>query len=126
MALCESAFVAEIFRTGIETISKSQVESAYVMGANTFQVYLKIILPQVFRKMLPALANQMVYMIKISSLASVIGFEELTRKSNELNVTERRPLEIYTILIIEYLILILVVTFIEKLIVSKVGPSYDD
>jgi polar amino acid transport system permease protein len=58
----------------------------------------------------PALGNQFVYMLKMSSLVSVIGMQELTRKANELVVTEYRPLEIYTILVLEYLVLILVVS----------------
>ena len=68
-----------------------------------------VILPQAIRSILPALGNQLVYMLKMSSLVSVIGMQELTRKANELVVTEYRPLEIYTILVLEYLVLILVV-----------------
>jgi len=56
------------------------------------------------------LGNQFVYMIKMSSLVSVIGMQELTRKANELSVSVYRPLEIYTILVVEYLILILIVS----------------
>ena len=59
---------------------------------------------------MPALGNQLVYMLKMSSLVSVIGMQELTRKANELVVTEYRPLEIYTVLVIEYLVLILIVS----------------
>ena len=54
--------------------------------------------------------RQFVYMLKMSSLVSVIGMQELTRKANELVVTEYRPLEIYTILVLEYLVLILIVS----------------
>ena len=59
---------------------------------------------------MPALGNQLVYMLKMSSLVSVIGMQELTRKANELVVTEYRPLEIYSVLVLEYLVLILVVS----------------
>ena len=69
-----------------------------------------VILPQAIRRILPALGNQLVYMLKMSSLVSVIGMQELTRKANELVVTEYRPLELYTILVLEYLVLILVVS----------------
>ena len=69
-----------------------------------------IILPQAIKRILPALGNQLVYMLKMSSLVSVIGMQELTRKANELVVTEYRPLEIYTILLLEYLVLILIVS----------------
>ena len=69
-----------------------------------------VILPQAIKRILPALGNQLVYMLKMSSLVSVIGMQELTRRANELVVTEYRPLEIYTILVIEYLVLILLVS----------------
>ena len=69
-----------------------------------------VILPQAIKRILPALGNQLVYMLKMSSLVSVIGMQELTRRANELVVTEYRPLEIYTILVLEYLLLILFVS----------------
>ena len=53
-----------------------------------------VILPQAIRRILPPLGNQFVYMLKTSSLVSIIGLTELTRKANELVVTEYRPLEI--------------------------------
>lgn len=126
MALCESAFLAEIIRAGIESVSKSQIESAYVMGANFRQVYGQIVLPQALAKMLPAIINQLVYMIKISSLASIIGFPDLTRNANELTVVEYRPLEIYSVLILEYLILVLIATLIEKWVSKRLGPVHEE
>ena len=69
-----------------------------------------VILPQAIKRILPALGNQLVYMLKMSSLVSVIGMQELTRRANELVVTEYRPLEIYTVLVIEYLVVILIVS----------------
>ena len=69
-----------------------------------------IILPQAIKRILPALGNQLVYMLKMSSLVSVIGMQELTRRANELVVTEYRPLEIYTVLVLEYLLVILIVS----------------
>ena len=69
-----------------------------------------IVLPQAIRRILPPLGNQLIYMLKMSSLISVIGMQELTRRANELVVTEYRPLEIYTFLVLEYLVLILIVS----------------
>ena len=69
-----------------------------------------VILPQALRRILPAFGNQLIYMLKMSSLVSVIGMQELTRKANELVVVEYRPLEIYTVLVLEYLVLILIVS----------------
>ncbi|MDP6896833.1 MAG: amino acid ABC transporter permease, partial [Rhodospirillales bacterium] len=110
LAISDSAFEAEIFRGGIQSISKGQIEAADSVGLSYYDKMRYVILPQAIRRILPPLGNQLVYMLKMSSLVSVIGLSELTRRANELVVTEYRPLEIYTILVLEYLILILIVS----------------
>jgi glutamine transport system permease protein len=110
LALSDSAFEAEIFRAGIQSIARGQYEAAYSVSLNYIDTMRYVILPQAIRRILPALGNQLVYMLKMSSLVSVIGMQELTRKANELVVTEYRPLEIYTVLVLEYLVLILIVS----------------
>ena len=110
LALSDSAFQAEIFRAGIQSISKGQYEAAQSISLNYRDTMRYVILPQAIRRILPALGNQLVYMLKMSSLVSVIGMQELTRKANELVVSEYRPLEIYMILVLEYLVLILIVS----------------
>ena len=110
LAISDSAFEAEIFRGGIQSISKGQIEAADSIGLSYYDKMRYVILPQAIRRILPPLGNQLVYMLKMSSLVSVIGLSELTRRANELVVTEYRPLEIYTILVLEYLILILIVS----------------
>ena len=81
------------------------------MGFTYLQKMRHVVLPQAVRRILPPLGNQFVYMLKMSSLVSVVGLQELTRKANELAVTVYRPLEIYTILVAEYLVLILLVSW---------------
>lgn len=110
LALSDSAFQAEIFRAGIQSIARGQYEAAYSISLNYRDTMRFVILPQAIRRILPAIGNQVVYMLKMSSLVSVIGMQELTRKANELVVTEYRPLEIYTFLVLEYLVLILIVS----------------
>ena len=116
LAISDSAFQAEIFRAGINSIIRGQHEASSSLGLNFYKKMRFVILPQAFKTILPALGNQFVYVLKMSSLVSVIGIADLTRKANELVVTTYRPLEIYTFLILEYLILILVVSyFVRKL-----------
>ncbi len=110
LALSDSAFEAEIFRAGIQSIDKGQYEAAHTISLSYADTMRFVILPQAIRRILPALGNQLVYMLKMSSLVSIIGLQELTRRANELVVTEYRPLEIYTILVLEYLLLILIVS----------------
>jgi His/Glu/Gln/Arg/opine family amino acid ABC transporter permease subunit len=110
LALCDSAFEAEIFRAGIQSVDRGQIEAADSLGLTYLDKMRYIVLPQAIRRVLPPLGNQFVYMLKMSSLVSVIGLSELTRRANELVVNQYRPLEIYTFLVLEYLALILIVS----------------
>ena len=119
LAISESAFQAEIFRAGINSIKKSQWEAGSSLGLTFYKRLRLVILPQAIKNILPALGNQFVYVLKMSSLVSIIGIADLTRKANELVVSTYRPLEIYTFLILEYLILILVVSFFVRKLEKK-------
>lgn len=110
LALSDSAFEAEIFRAGIQSVPRGQTEAADALGLSAVDRMRYVVLPQAIRRILPPLGNQLVYMLKMSSLVSVIGLAELTRKANELVVNAYRPLEIYTFLVLEYLVLILLVS----------------
>ena len=114
LTLCDSAFEAEVFRGGIQSIEKGQIEAADSLGLTYYQKMRLVILPQALRRILPPLGNQFVYMLKMSSLVSVIGLQELTRRANELTVTVYRPLEIYTVLVVEYLLLIMVASWLVR------------
>jgi His/Glu/Gln/Arg/opine family amino acid ABC transporter permease subunit len=126
LALCDSAFEAEIFRGGIQSIPRSQTEAANLMGCTPYQTLRFVILPQAVRHILPPLGNQFAYMLKISSLVSVIGLGELTRKANELTVIEYRPLEIYSVLIFEYLVLIIAVSHLVRRMEKRLAPNQQD
>ena len=123
LAISDSAFQAEIFRAGIQSIDRGQHEAAHSISLSYVDKMRFVILPQAIKRILPALGNQLVYMLKMSSLVSVIGMEELTRRANELVVTEYRPLEIYTVLVIEYLVLILVVSAGVRWLEMRMGAA---
>ncbi|NGM19660.1 amino acid ABC transporter permease [Roseomonas stagni] len=123
IAICDSAFEAEIFRAGIQSVEQGQREAAMALGLSPWQRMRFVILPQAIRRVLPPIANQFIYVVKMSSLASVIGYQELTRKANELVVTVFRPLELYTILILEYLVLILLISFAVRWLEKKMGAD---
>ena len=125
LSISESAFMAEIFRGGINAIKKTQWEAATSLGLNFSKKLKLVILPQAFKVILPALGNQFVYVLKMSSLVSIIGISDLTRKANELVVSTYRPLEIYTFLILEYLILILVVSYFVRRLEKKLKKNND-
>lgn len=123
LAISDSAFTAEIYRAGIQSISKGQTEAAKTVGLNYYQTMRYVIMPQALRRILPPLANQFIYIVKMSAFASVIGMQELTRRANEIVVTEYRPLEIYTLLIFEYLILVLLISFGVRYLEKKLGSN---
>lgn len=123
LALSDSAFEAEIFRAGIQSIHRGQVEAAQALGLRPVQVMRFIVLPQAIRRILPALGNQFIYVLKMSSLISVVGYQDLTRRANELTLVEYRPLEIYTFLVIEYLILILAVSWLVRRVERRLGAG---
>ena len=123
LALSDSAFEAEIFRAGIQSIHKGQVEAAQALGLRPWPTMRLVVLPQAIRRILPALGNQFIYVLKMSSLISVVGYQDLTRRANELTLVEYRPLEIYTFLVIEYLLLILLVSWMVRRVERRLGAA---
>lgn len=123
LAISDSAFEAEIFRAGIQSIPKGQWEAGRSIGLTSWQVMRLVVLPQAIRRILPALGNQFVYVLKMSSLISVVGYQELTRRANELTLIEYRPLEIYTLLVLEYLALIAIVSWLVRRLERHMGAS---
>lgn len=123
LALSDAAFEAEVFRAGLQSVAKGQREAAETLGLSRWSTLRYVVFPQAIRTILPALGNQFVYVLKMSSLVSVIGLQEFTRRANELNVTEYRPLEIYTFLVFEYLLLILLASWGVRRMERKLAQS---
>jgi His/Glu/Gln/Arg/opine family amino acid ABC transporter permease subunit len=117
------AFLTEIFRAGIESIPRGQVEAARSLGMSERAAFRRIVLPQALRRMLPPTVNQFIMTVKDSSLAAAIGLAELTRRATELQTQTYRPLELYSFLALEYLVVLIVLSrlarFIERRVVSE-------
>jgi polar amino acid transport system permease protein len=101
------AYIGEIIRAGIESIGKSQLESARAIGLTIPQTYRYVIFPQAIRRILPPLAGEFASLIKNSSLLSVIGINEFTQSASNTNAVTFSTLESYFPLAIGYLILTL-------------------
>lgn len=123
LAIGESAFLAEVFRAGIQSVPRGQIEAAKAISLGYTDTMRYVILPQAIRRILPALGNQFIYVVKMSALVSIIGAPELTRKANELIVTEYRALEIYTVLALEYLVLVLVLSAGVRWLERRMGSD---
>jgi len=102
LTLHSAAFLGEVYRAGIQAVPSGQVEAAKVLGLTRAQTFVRIVLPQAFRTILPPLVNNFVDLIKLSSLASVFAVGEITRKATELSAATFRPLEIFTFIALIY------------------------
>lgn len=107
LSMFSGAYIAEMIRAGIESITGAQLESAKAIGLTTQQTYRYVIFPQAFRQILPPLAGQFASLIKDSSLLSIIGIAELTHSAQQVNSATYSTLESFIPLAIGYLILTL-------------------
>ena len=111
-------YVSEIFRAGIQAIDVGQMEAGRSLGLTWWQTMRFIILPQAFKNILPPLGNEFIAMLKDSSLVSVIGFEELTRRGQLIIAQTYGSFEIWMTVAVLYLIMTMaisrIVAFLEK------------
>ena len=114
LSLFSGAYISEIFRAGIESVGKSQLESARAVGFTPAQTYRYVIFPQALRNVLPPLAGQFVSLIKDSSLLSIIAVSEFTLNAQEVNSYTYSTLESYLPLALGYLILTLPVSLLAR------------
>ncbi len=112
------AYVAEIFRAGIQSIDAGQMEAGRSLGMTWGQTMRYIIVPQAFKRVIPPLGNEFIALLKDSSLVSVIGFEELTRRGQLIIARTYGSLEIWLSVAIIYLVMTLsisrFVAYLEK------------
>ena len=105
LTLFESAYISEIMRAGIESVGKTQIESARAIGLTRTQTYRYVIVPQAVRQVLPPLVGQLVSLIKDSSLLSVIAINEFTQSAQQASSINYDNLEMYVTLAVGYLVL---------------------
>lgn len=106
LSLNAAAFVAEVVRGGVGSIEKGQTEAAKAIGMRHNQILVYILLPQAYRQMVPPLTNELISLVKNSSLLSVISVYELTRAGQAIISVHFVPFEIYTLLALYYYVLI--------------------
>ena len=105
VGICSSAYVSEIWRGAIIALPKGQSEAATAIGMKPRDIWTRVILPQAFRYSLPALVNELILLVKASSLVSVVGILEVTRASQAQAATTFRPLEVYIAAACIYLVI---------------------
>ncbi len=105
LSLNISAYLGEIFRGGIQSIDRGQVEASRSLGMSYGQTMRKVVLPQAVRRMIPPFVNETVALIKYSSLVSILGVADLTYQANVLSTTTFRPMEIFSFIAVVYLVI---------------------
>lgn len=105
LAVYSSAFIAEVYRAGIQAVPIGHREAAQVLGLTPRQTFVRIVLPQALRMTLPPLAANFVQLIKYSSLGAVISVSEITRRGMELSASIFRPLEVFTFIAVVYFLI---------------------
>jgi polar amino acid transport system permease protein len=124
LGLGYAAFEAEIFRAGIQSIERGQMEAARSLGMSYFQAMRYIILPQAIRRVLPPLANDFIAMLKDSSLISVLGVRELTQMGVINRGRTFRGLETYNTVASLYLSMTLTLSLFVKFIERRLRTAH--
>jgi polar amino acid transport system permease protein len=115
---CYGAYMSEIFRAGIQSIPKGQMEAARSLGMSYFQAMRHVVLPQAIRVILPPVGNEFIALLKDSSLVSAVALADLTRRGREFMAANFDPLQVWTMIALLYLVMTLfsarIVNYVER------------
>ncbi len=118
LTICYGAYMSEIYRAGIQSIPKGQMEAARSLGMNYFQSMRLIVLPQAIRVIMPPVGNEFITLLKDSSLVSAVAVADMTRRGREFMSTNFNPIQTWMMVALLYLVLTVfaarIVSFIEK------------
>ena len=115
-----SAYFAEIYRSGIEAIPRGQYEAAGILGYNKFQTFFKIILPQVVKIILPSVTNEIITLVKDTSLAYTLAYQEMFAIAKQI-AARQTTLMPFAIAAVFYYVFNLIVSFIMERIEKKMN-----
>ncbi|MBW2560861.1 MAG: amino acid ABC transporter permease [Deltaproteobacteria bacterium] len=123
MAVCYGAYMGEIFRAGIESISSGQMEAARSLGMTSAQAMRHVILPQAVKTILPPIGNEFVALLKDSSLVSILAVSDLLRRGREFAAESFNYFETYTMVALIYLIITLFLSKLISIMEDRVGAN---
>lgn len=119
LAINASAYMAEIFRAGIQAIDFGQMEASRSLGLSYFQAMRKIILPQAIKIMIPSLMNQFISSLKDTAILSAISVPEMTMTAKVIIARNYKAFEVYSYAAIIYLVVITLLTLLSKRVEQK-------
>lgn len=116
LGLHTAAYFSEIFRGGIQSIERGQMDAAKAVGMRYHQAMWRIILPQAMRRMVPPFMNETANLFKLTTLGSTLAVYELLHASNNLITNTYRPLEVYTTVALAFLVIIYPVIYLSRML----------
>ena len=126
-ALCSGAYQSEYIRGGLLSIKRGQLRAAQALGLTPLQTVTAVVLPQAFRRALPGCGNEIIYLIKYSSLASIITVSDLTGMGRSLAKASFRNTEVFIVVGLYYLALVTVATLVLRWIEGKLEiPGFEN
>ena len=123
LSINSSAYVAEIFRSGIQSVDKGQMEASRSLGLGYVDTMKYVIVPQAIKNVLPALGNEFITLVKESSIISVIGVQELMFRAGIVRTSTMKAFEPYIAAAIMYLIITTVLSWLVGLLEKKLAQS---
>jgi polar amino acid transport system permease protein len=119
----EAAYLAEIVRAGVQSVPRGQVEAATAVGLSSSQTMRHVVLPQALKNMIPSLVTQFIVLFKDTSLASIIGFMDLTKAAQVVNNREIRPFELYLFIAVVYWVCTYSMSRYARALEKRLGPA---
>lgn len=124
--LCSAAYQSEYIRGGLNSVKAGQLKAARALGMSTFQSVLHVVLPQAVRRALPGCGNEIIYLIKYSSLAMIITVDELTGAARGIAKFTYRPIETYATVAVYYLLLVTLAMWLLRWIENRMSiPGFE-
>jgi polar amino acid transport system permease protein len=125
-ALCSGAYQSEYIRGGLLSIKRGQLRAAQALGMTPLTTITSVVLPQAFRRALPGCGNEIIYLIKYSSLASIITVSDLTGMGRSLAKATFRNTEVFVVVGLYYLALVTVATFVLRAVEKRLElPGFE-
>jgi His/Glu/Gln/Arg/opine family amino acid ABC transporter permease subunit len=119
----EAAYFGEIVRAGVQSVPRGQVEAATALGLTSTKTMTYVVLPQALRNMVPSLVTQMIVLFKDTSLASIIGYVDLTKAAQIVNNREIKPFELYLFIAVVYWICTYSMSRVARRMERRVSPA---
>ena len=126
LSLNAGAYLAEIFRSGIQAVPKGQSEAARSLGLTKFKTMQKIVLPQAFKIVVPSLVNQFIITIKDTSILSIIGLAEIVNKAGIYAGSTYQYFETYMYAALFYLVITSILMAVSKAIERRLNRGHKE